>query len=116
LLPLAEALARVADGSRETLALVTALRGEEGGDEFTLAEARELVESATRLSSQTQMLVSAVDTLLGAEAGSARLGELDAVLTRHERRLFGYLLVLVVVSAVVISVCVLLVGRWRHPR
>ncbi len=111
LLPLAEALARLAEGSRETLSLVAALRGEEGGDEFTLAEARGLVESATRLSSQTLALVSAVDGLLGT---GSRLEALDEALARHERRLFGYLLALLVASAVVIPASVLSVSRWRR--
>ena len=111
LLPLAEALARLAEGSRETLTLVAALRGEEGGDEFTLTEARELVESATRLSSETLALVGAVDGLLGA---GTRLEALDEALSRHERRLFGYLLVLIVVSALVVSASVVWVGRWRR--
>ncbi|MGR8921529.1 MAG: hypothetical protein ACU85V_18090 [Gammaproteobacteria bacterium] len=116
LLPLAEQLARTAEGSRETLRLVAGLRGEEGGDEFSLAEAQALVETTARLTGETQALVLAIGELVGAEATGSRLAQIDGMLARHERRLFAYAAALIVLTAVVCAGAAALVARTRHGR
>ncbi|MEQ8496877.1 MAG: hypothetical protein RLW61_10935 [Gammaproteobacteria bacterium] len=115
LLPLAEQLARTADGSRETLRLVAQIRGEEGGDEFTLAQAQALAETTIRLTDQTQGLVHAIGELVTSEDVGASMLQLDAMLARHERRLFGYAAGLVVLTVALVLLALMLSTRLRRP-
>ena len=112
LLPLAEQLATTAAGLRDTMALVTALKGDDSeSSEFSLNQLDATVARMVQLTGETSTLFKAVEALVKSEPAAQSISQLDGLLKAHEQRLFMFVsFVIVLAGAVACGVIVV----WRR--
>lgn len=110
LLPLAEALSTAAGNLGDAATIIGELSNAGTESEVDLIAIGALAESLTGFAETTASMIVALRELLAVESSGTAVEGLDALLRRHERRLFVYSAMLIVLTGVV-ALAVILLGR-----